>query len=437
MLHPFIGKTDLNPKTAIEKFFQNGKPGLGRFASCVATSTRNAVFGLNPPPMQKSKISPVKKQCSLKDIARQAGCAVSVVSMVVNKANNGVRVSDKKRREIERICRQLDYKANYHAQALRSGRSNVQAVLFDDGSFNAGIFVDILAGIKACARLLDNDLLIVGKGVAGDEVERGKQLLKNRQVDSLILLGTPYARRIPELSGTSQPVVIAGGPLEPAPFPRLYADAAPGIHEAVRQLAALGHTRILWVGCVTAGRLLVPDRREAFEAATSELNLRGEEIALTVDRPFSPSGQNEMIAGCKEQFSRYLGSHRPPTAVMAFNEPMGIGIYAALQERGLRIPDDVSVVGYDGHYANFAHPSMSVVSMETHEMGRRASDLAFRMTLDRKLIAEKAGYVERVPSRFLPGDSIAPARSTAVARRPRIKPGRIPGRARSSHKHAS
>ena len=364
-----------------------------------------------------------RKRCSLKDIAQRAGCAVSVVSMVVNKANNGVRVSDQKRREIERICRQLDYKANYHAQALRSGRSNVQAVLFDDGAFSAGIFVDMLAGIKARARLLDNDLLIVGKGVAGDEVERGKQLLKNRQVDSLILLGTPYAHRIPEFTGINQPVVIAGGPLSATPFPRLFADAAPGIHEAVRHLAALGHGRILWVGCIIGGRRLVPERRRAFDAAVSELNLRSDEIALTLDRGFSPSGPNGMIAGCKEQFARYLENHRPPTAVMAFNEPMGIGIYAALQERGLRVPDDVSVIGYDGHYANFAHPSMSVVSMETHELGRRASDLAFRMTLDRKLIREMAGYIEHVPSRFLPGSSTAqainrrPGRSSASGKR--------------------
>lgn len=340
--------------------------------------------------------------------------------MVVNKANNGVRVSDEKRREIERICRKLDYKANYHAQSLRRGRSNVQAVLFEDKSFNAGIYVDMLAGIKARARLLDNDLLIVGTGASGDEIERARQLLKNRQVDSLILFGTTYAHRVPELMGINQPIVIAGGPLVSAPFPRFFADPAPGIREAVQELAGLGHATILWAGGICGGKKLVPERRAAFDAAVSEFHLQSEDLALSIEMSSSPSSGNEMISSCKEQFARYLKSHRPPTAVMAYNELMGIGIYAALQERGLRIPDDVSVIGYDGHYAKFVHPSMAVVGMETYELGSRASDLAFRMTVDSKLIGKMKGYVEHVPSRFLPGMSVAPARSERrlVRRRP-------------------
>ena len=112
----------------------------------------------------------MNKPCSLKDIARATGYVASIVSMVV-------------------------YKANYHAQSLRRGRSNVEAALFNDRAFNAGIFVDMLAGIN-------------------------------------------------------HPIVIAGEPRSPAPFQRLFAHAAPGIHDVVQQLATLGHTSILWIGSI-------------------------------------------------------------------------------------------------------------------------------------------------------------------------------------------
>jgi len=362
--------------------------------------------------------TPVKRgSATLQEIARRARCSIPVVSAVVNQTRTSARVGAETRERIERISAELEYKPNYHAQTLRSGRSNVQAMLIHDHSFKTGFYIDLLAGIKTMARMLDNDLLIVSKGPDCDEVERGKQLLQNRQVDSLIVMGTPYAYRIPELAGINEPVVIAGGTPTPCPFPRLAVDPAAGIREAVEQLALLGHTTILWAGCLTDGVRAVPERRRVFDAAIAKLNLRSREFYMTADGASASSGPDKTIASFKNQFSSYLDQHQPPTALMAFNEQMGVGIYAALQEHGFRVPDDVSVVGYDGHYADLVYPSMAVVGMEMHELGRRASDLAFRMAGDRNLIQELAGHVEYVPSRFMPGNSIAPANKRKLKRK--------------------
>lgn len=366
--------------------------------------------------MKKTKPC-VKRQSSLQEIARLAGCSVSVVSTVANNAANGIRVSAEKRRLIEGIIQRLQYKPNYHARALRRGRSHVQAVIFPDQALNpqAGIFIDLFVGIKDAAHACDNDLLVVSTRPGEDEVERAMHLLINHQVDSLIVPGFLYRERLSEFEDIKAPVVIIGGDRDSAdystPLPRVCHDSSAGIREAVQHLAALGHREILWVGAIGNGRRLVPNRRLAFHKITSELGLRSSEFYIHFDPAQGEVAGTQELS--REQFARHLARHKPPTALMAYNEIVGLGIYSALQKSGLSVPEDVSVIGYDGHYSELAYPTMSVVSMEIREMGARASALALKMTETPPLIIKMKGTVEYVPTRYISKKSTASPRAKA------------------------
>jgi DNA-binding LacI/PurR family transcriptional regulator len=297
---------------------------------------------------------------TIDDVARRAGVSKSLVSLVVRGDRH---VSPERRAAALRAVAELGYRPNAMAQGLVQKKTRIVGVLVSD--LNNPFFADVVAGIQARARALGYRVLMnTGDRIQQHEDEAIETLLQLR-VDGLIL-GSPMMESAQVVNASREvAVVVVGRPARAASVDSVADDDAAGALLAVEHCVSLGHRRIAHIdGGEGAGAL---ERRRGYEAAMRKLKL-GAEIAI---------GRGAYTEAGGHQGARELLSRRPrPTAIFAANDLAAIGALNALEESGLRVPGDISLVGYDNtSLAAMRHLSLTTVHQPRHDIGRMAMDL--------------------------------------------------------------
>jgi DNA-binding LacI/PurR family transcriptional regulator len=185
-------------------------------------------------------------------------------------------------------------------------------------------------------------------------------------------------------------------------------DPAPGIHEAVQHLAGLGHRRITWLGIETEHGVELPERRRAFCAAALEADVEPVEQYLTLE-PRAGDPEKRTVSRFHQELRRRPGMLRDTTAVICLNDAMATGLSLALREQGRRVPEDVSLVGFDDTQAIYAAPPLTTVSHSFMEMGRAAVRYLDELIESGEDRTEKE---IRVPSRLVVRESTARPRTS-------------------------
>ena len=294
------------------------------------------------------------------DVARRAGVSKSLVSLVMRGAPN---VSDEKRQRVLGIAADLGYRPNAVARSLVRQRTNLLGVLLSD--LHNPFFAEVIDGIQAEA-VERGYRTIIG---TGDRVE----LSEARALDTMLelrteglILASPILpmRRIAEASREVPTVLVARGSRSSS-VDSVANDDTAGAALAVGHLASLGHRRIAHIdGGDGAGSR---ERRRGYERAMDRHDLAGE--VRVVAGSYTEEGGWQ---GVRSLFSR----GRAPTAVFAANDLAAIGTLSALAEQGIRVPEDVSVVGYDNtSLAAVHHIHLTTVDQPRPEMGRTAVSL--------------------------------------------------------------
>jgi DNA-binding LacI/PurR family transcriptional regulator len=256
-------------------------------------------------------------------------------------------------------------------------------------------------GVEAEALQAGYDVLLLR--ARGEPGETGLRSLRERRVDALIALGQTAETGAKAWRDAPVPPVVIQA-FGPAGLPSVGLDSRPGIDAAVAHLAELGHRQLLWIGPSRA----VGHRGNVVAACAESHGLAAmvRDIEEVIEPDSGPEGQ---IAFWQERLSKALPDLLPATAVFCWNDRAALGLYAVLRQRGLRVPEDVSVVGFDDHEAALALPPLSTVSHEFRQMGAEAARLAMRLadgSLSRNAAAETT---IRVPSRFVERKSTGPA----------------------------
>lgn len=294
------------------------------------------------------------------DVARRAGVSKSLVSLVMRGAPN---VSDEKRERVLRVAAALGYRPNAVARSLVRQRTNLLGVFLSD--LHNPFFAEVIDGIQAEAAERGYRTIIG----TGDRVE----LSEARALDTLLelrteglILASPILpmRRIAEASREVPTVLVARGSRS-STIDSVANDDTAGAALAVGHLASLGHRRIAHIdGGDGAG---ARERRRGYERAMDGQGLARE--ARVVAGAYTEEGGWQ---GVRALFSR----GRAPTAVFAANDLAAIGTLSALAEQGIRVPEDVSVVGYDNTaLAAVHHIHLTTVDQPRPEMGRTAVSL--------------------------------------------------------------
>jgi DNA-binding LacI/PurR family transcriptional regulator len=292
------------------------------------------------------------------DVAARAGVSRALVSLVMR---DSPRVSERSRARVLAAARELGYRPNLWARHLARGRSDTIGVMLND--LMNPFFTELAQGAAAAGAERGLKVLISsGWGRSGGEAEAIGSLVDLR-TDGMVLCGprlgldmlAEYAAMTPTVG-----VSIYGRPVS---FDTVCNDEVRGARLVVDHLAALGHERIAHIHASPASG--GPERRAAFIDAMVANGL----APILVEGDFT----EEAGAAGAEQL---LSLRQPPTAILAGNDLAAVGVLGRLAARGVRVPDDISVVGYDDtRLASIEPVSLTTVHQPRPLLGRRALEL--------------------------------------------------------------
>ena len=319
---------------------------------------------------------------TIRDIAKRLNLSHSTVSRIINKRDSKF-ISPETRERVRQTADELGYRPNYHARSLQTGRANTLGLVLDkpEPQSEDRFWQSMLTGISTGARVHKYDLLVIGASKDRSEIERGLEYVLEHRVDALVMpgyLGTIHHSDV--LKKSDAPIVFAAGGLADSPHPSVDLDSGPGIDAAVDYLGGLGHRRLLWFDVELAANSVAAERRAAFRAAIERRALKGVEAALSSDETIN---DERTVEFARRRFPDALTKLPGATAVICFNEPTAFGVYAAAADRGLRVPQDLSVIGFDDIHATVAAPGMTVVSHMLYAIGLKAAELAIKLSENR------------------------------------------------------
>jgi LacI family transcriptional regulator len=334
------------------------------------------------------------------DVAAKAGVSTATVSRVLSGSPSPVRPATRER--VLEAARQLAYKPNPVARGLCGKSTNTVGVIVSD--IGNPFYADVIKGIED-AGLPEGYSLFVGN--TNFDLVRGESVLRSmvdHRVDGLILLfsrATDPLLALLDEHNICVSIVDRDPALTHQGAIAISVDYEPGIRAAVHRLLELGHRDFAHV---TGPRNLHTThlRREAFLQALAERGIERSRVQI-VEGDYRTGGGE---AAARRLFSRHLS----PTAIFAANDLMAIGLAAEIKRRGMRIPEDVSILGLDGiDQASCFQPSLATVAMPRYEIGHLAmSSLVRRMRKDPR---ERSQALElEVRTQFVPGASIGTRR---------------------------
>jgi LacI family transcriptional regulator/LacI family repressor for deo operon, udp, cdd, tsx, nupC, and nupG len=306
---------------------------------------------------------------TLKDVAREADVSVSTVSRVFN---NPEKVRPDTRRDVREAADALGYQPSRVARRLRleQGEANLIGLVIPD--IQNPFFADVTRGVEDVARDNDYALIISNSDEDPDKQKLAVDTLKTEDVDGVIV--PPVSATDPEvrrLLDSGIAVVCVDRRIESERVDVIVSDNRQGAYEAVSHLIDLGHERIAFIGGIPRISTST-ERREGYERALREHGLR-------VDPDLIKEGDSRRERGTYLT-NDLLDLDDPPTAIFTGNNLTTLGALSAIVVRGLSVPEDVALVGYDDiPWAMALNPPPTVVDQPGYEMGRRAA----RTLLDR------------------------------------------------------
>jgi LacI family transcriptional regulator len=307
---------------------------------------------------------------TIEDIARLAEVSRGTVSRVLNSHPS---VSDNTRTRVLDVIETLNYSPNFSARHMRTETSNMFGFETDEVT-TTPYAVDILRGAQETLRQHGKVLLVISAGYDFETTQSSMEVLIERRVEGLIY-ATMFHREVelpPQMSRI--PTVLANCYAKDRSLPSVVPDEVVGGYHAARALLEKGHLRIAFINLDCAWGTPIPPlpasegRLKGFRQAHEEFGIPFDESLLyyTDQRPQT----NYAIT------LELMQRANPPTAIFCGNDRTAVGCYNGLMSLGLRIPDDVAVVGFDNQISicESVYPQLTTVQLPHYEMGKWAAE---------------------------------------------------------------
>lgn len=300
---------------------------------------------------------------TIQDVARRAGVGVGTVSRVINRSP---LVSEATRRRVQAVIDELGYRPSEIARALSLGRSATVAVIVP--FFTQPSAVERLRGLVDVLKETDFDLVLFDVGTPGQRDERLEMATRTDRVAGLVIVSLSVDPDLVDRLGAARVPIVFLDRRVPG-LPHVFVDDAAGGRMATRHLIGLGHRRIAFVG---------DDDAAGFGFSSSVDRCRGYREAL------AEAGIPERDAFVRLGSASRVEAHRlteellhlddPPTAVFAASDLQAFGVVEAARDQGLRVPEDLSVMGFDDVDVS-PYLGLSTVRQPLYQSGRRAANM--------------------------------------------------------------
>jgi LacI family transcriptional regulator len=315
---------------------------------------------------------PKRPKLTMRDVARLAGVSTSTVSAVVNQ---NVPVSPERKKRILDAMAALDYQPDAIARGLKTGKSNVIGIVVPD--ITNVFYPEVVRAVEVAAREAGYAVLLCDSTEDSQNEENHLKMLLSRRVDGVLLACCSNSMSYVTALRRTVPIVFFDRLPPGANEYTVSTDNIAATYAAMRHLIELGHERI---AMLAGNTWLSPhhDRLEGFRKAMQEARLPIRDEYLISGNVQIEDGLNAM--------RRLLSLGSPPSAVLASNNKLLLGCLQGLDEAHVRIPDEMSIVGFDDYVWNrYFNPSVTAIAQPTYEIGKCAFELLS------KLIALKDG----------------------------------------------
>jgi LacI family transcriptional regulator len=296
---------------------------------------------------------------TIRDVARVAGVSVDSVSRVLFKH---ARVRAETRSRVSAVALDLDYTPNEVARSLITNRTHALGVLLPDlyGEF----FSEVLRGIDLRARRDGFHLLVSSSHANGEDLVGALRAMRGRIEGLIVMAPDVDTASLVKAAGVGFPLVLLDPGVRAVGCDSISIDNTSGAARAVEHLIGLGHRRIATI----TGPANNADARQRLAGYRRALAAGG----IEPDSAFEPAGDFTEPSGYAA-VARLLELRPRPTAIFVANDYMAIGAMSALTQAGLRIPEDVAIVGFDDiAMARYLNPPLTSVNVDLLDLGARA-----------------------------------------------------------------
>ena len=301
---------------------------------------------------------------TMRDIAERAGVSLITVSRALN---NKPDVSKETRARVRAIAEELQYAPNVHARALASGDSRTLGLIVADSA--NPFYGKLIRGVEDTASAQGYGVILCNTSEDREREAAAHQMLREKRVDGMLVTGirtglSPLLR----LEQENIPFVLLNRYLQEIDADCVVNDNRQGAYEATAHLCGLGHRRIVHL---TGPQQIssVRERLAGFRQALDEYDIQFDPgLVLRCDLK---------LEGGYQQIKTAMPAFAPrPTAVFAYSDLVAIGVLKALRELGLRVPQDIALVGYDDiEFAPFVDPPLTTVAQLVYEIGQKGTEI--------------------------------------------------------------
>lgn len=302
------------------------------------------------------------------ELAKIAGVSKTTISRVINSKPD---VDPGTREKILSLISQYGFQPNAFARAISQKQSNHIGLLIPHKAeyvFSNPFYTEVMRGVSTAVDENGYYLLIC----YAHEVNY-MDMYKQKRVDGFVLLspGSFHKHIIEALNVGSVPFISTARLLGEAEMTYVDVDNFAGASMLMEHLVSLGHERIAFIGKPTLQSS--QDRLSAYQTVLEKAGIKYDpELALVTDTSSVESGHEYTL--------RLLRSQKPPTAIFLANDVMAIGAINAAHETGLRVPEDISIVGFDDiPFSNYTSPPLTTVHQPAFEKGVRAAELLINL----------------------------------------------------------
>lgn len=324
---------------------------------------------------------------TIKDVARIAEVSLATVSRVVN---NGPKVGPKTRARVLQVMADIGYTPNANARALVTKKNTTIGVVLPD--LTEPFFASLAHGVEQVARENKMQLLLSTSLVDAESERQAINLLRERRCDVMVVQSKKLTdEELIQLSEQISGLVIINRYIDKIAHRCVWLDNIEGGRLAAQHLLALGHRNI---ACISS-QIDIDDPRQRLQGFTQALATH----SLTVADDLLVSTEPTLQGG-EQAAQQLLSTNKNFSAVFVYNDAMAIGVISTLEDNGFRVPQDISVIGFDDVLlARYARPKLTTLKYPIEQMAQQAANLALDLRRDDSSDKRELTYVPTLVDR--------------------------------------
>lgn len=307
------------------------------------------------------------KRVNIQEVAKIAGVSPSTVSRALNGFPG---ISEKTRQRIIEVARKLNYRPNYRGQILTTKSTKNIGLLITD--ITNPFFPEVVRGAEEYASEAGYTILLGNTSESEDKETNYLDFFSRGPVDGIIISASRVSNEhIMKLAEEGLPIVVINRILDHPKISFVSTDMEKGGYLGTMHLLKLGHSKIAFINGPRHSEAS-QKRLEGYKKALKEGEITYNPEIVSFNLPTAESGYKEAI--------KLLCTKEPPTAIFTYNDLMAFGVLKAAKELGIRIPEELSVIGFDDiFFSSFTDPPLTTIKQFKDELGRRAVELLFKL----------------------------------------------------------